>query len=168
MTSRTIVLYSSERKAWKIGDFGLTVRGTSKNQISTTKGKGTPCYRAPEILKDDSKYNNKVDIWAIGCIVYELITEQQAFRSDHDAWEWRFSTDQEKKLPEEIVLDDAPKQLLSKIIGKCLRIEPNERPTVKVINSWLREYLGLPSNESIISSDPSFSRLDRVPSSPGI
>lgn len=90
-----LVLYSSEGNAWKIGDFGLTVRGTSKNPIATKYGGGTSCYRAPELLKEQPKCNNKVDIWAFGCIVYELIAQQMAFRDDFETHGWSFS-DQEK------------------------------------------------------------------------
>ena len=143
-----IVLYSSERNSWKIGDFGITVRGTSKNPITTNEAKGTACYRAPEILKTvkgKTKYNNKVDIWAIGCIVYELTMEKQAFNSDIDTFEWK---DQEKRIPTDVVLDTAPRELISKIIRKSLRAEPKERSTAKNICDWLREYLGLSPVES--------------------
>ena len=80
-----IVLYSSVDENWKIGDFGLTVRGTSKNQISSSEAKGSGGYRAPELLKDN-KYNNKVDLWAFGCITWELIAERRAFNDDFETW----------------------------------------------------------------------------------
>lgn len=39
---------------------------------------GTPLYLAPEILKG-SKYNEKVDIWAIGILCFELYFGTQPF-----------------------------------------------------------------------------------------
>jgi serine/threonine protein kinase len=135
-----VVFYSSESNTWKIGDFGLTVSGTSKSLITTKEAKGTACYRAPELVRNDPKYNNKADIWAIGCITYELTTEERAFSGDMETY---LLTDQEKKLPENLVLDDGPKQLISQIIRQCLLIEPNERPTTKSIGNWLKAYLGL-------------------------
>lgn len=167
---RIIVLYSLERKTWKIADFGLTMSGTSKNPIATTNARGTTCYRAPEIVKELSTYNNKVDIWAIGCIVYELTTEQRAFTNDIDVLGWG-RTDQEKKIPTNIVLDDVPKQFISQIVRKCLRAEPNERPTAKSICNWLREFLGLEANESSKlepTSEHSSIILNDGPSSSGI
>jgi len=55
----------------KIGDFGISIK---LNDTRYAKSKvGTLIYMAPEIIKGE-KYNNKVDIWALGCIIYELCT----------------------------------------------------------------------------------------------
>lgn len=158
------MLYSSEHKTWKIGDFGLTAAGTSKRPITTKEAKGTPGYRAPELLTNDPKYNNKVDIWAIGCITYELTTEQRAFSDDLDIF---YFTDQAKKLPENIVIDDGPKELISQIIRQCLRIEPNERPTTKTIGNWLKAYLGL-SGSAMKMEDTAQGRRPRMNDSPSL
>ena len=40
--------------------------------------KGTFHYMAPEIL-NGQKYNKKVDIWSLGCILYELFTLDYCF-----------------------------------------------------------------------------------------
>ena len=56
----------------KIGDFGISKELNSyKTFTKTNKNLGTLYYTAPEILKN-SKYNNKADIWSLGCIIYEL------------------------------------------------------------------------------------------------
>ena len=39
---------------------------------------GTPCYISPEIC-EGKMYATKSDIWALGCILYELTTLQKAF-----------------------------------------------------------------------------------------
>ena len=52
----------------KIGDFGISTKE------KTSKGlKGKCYYLAPEIEKGE-EYNNKIDIYALGCIMYELFT----------------------------------------------------------------------------------------------
>ena len=43
---------------------------------------GTINYMAPEMIQNE-KYNNKVDIWALGCIIYELLTLNICFQGDN-------------------------------------------------------------------------------------
>ena len=57
-------------KIIKIGDFGVS------KYFKTTKHKtivGTPYYIAPEVINSEG-YNNSIDYWALGVIIYELIT----------------------------------------------------------------------------------------------
>lgn len=82
-----LVLFSSEDRRWKITDFGFTTEGSSKRVVVTTYSRGTTCYRAPELLCDSPIYTNKVDIWAFGCIAYEVLTGKRAFSGDQSARE---------------------------------------------------------------------------------
>ena len=34
---------------------------------------GTPCYFAPEVLQKE-EYGNPIDMWGVGCILYEVMT----------------------------------------------------------------------------------------------
>lgn len=79
-----LVLYSARMNIWKIIDFGNTVDGASHRARTTMHARGTAGYRAPELVSDSSNYTNKVDIWALGCILYELASGKQPFYSD---WE---------------------------------------------------------------------------------
>lgn len=45
-----------------------------------TKRVGTPYYQAPELLIDDKlNYKSEVDIWALGCVYFEIITKNSLF-----------------------------------------------------------------------------------------
>ena len=58
----------------KIGDFGISKQLKAlKRTTVTKKGAGSTSYIAPEIFKK-SKYNNKSDMYSLGCIIYELFT----------------------------------------------------------------------------------------------
>ena len=63
----------------KIGDFGVSKQLNRVNEFAKTQI-GTLTYMAPEILEGQS-YNNKVDIWSLGCIIYELCTLKLCFQS---------------------------------------------------------------------------------------
>lgn len=39
---------------------------------------GTPYYLSPELC-EDKPYNAKSDVWAAGCVLYELATLKRAF-----------------------------------------------------------------------------------------
>lgn len=58
----------------KIGDFGLTKRGKqSKKRRLEPYWRGTPMYLSPEVVKD-SVQETPSDVWALGCIVLEMLT----------------------------------------------------------------------------------------------
>ena len=62
-------------------DFGVSII-LSKNNINNNDFAntiiGTPYFMCPEQC-DSKKYNNKCDIWALGCILYELLTLEKPF-----------------------------------------------------------------------------------------
>jgi serine/threonine protein kinase len=60
----------------KLSDFGLSTE-LSITQSNLTIS-GTFKYMAPEV--ENGKYNNKVDLWSIGVILYELKTCQYIFK----------------------------------------------------------------------------------------
>jgi len=41
---------------------------------------GTPYYLSPEIW-ENKPYNNKSDLWAMGCVLYEMTTLKHAFEA---------------------------------------------------------------------------------------
>eukprot|EP01059_Diplonema_ambulator_P025308 TRINITY_DN42354_c0_g1_i1.p1 TRINITY_DN42354_c0_g1~~TRINITY_DN42354_c0_g1_i1.p1 ORF type:complete len:426 (+),score=87.31 TRINITY_DN42354_c0_g1_i1:51-1328(+) len=61
----------------KLGDFGLATALRHTWQQAHTLC-GTPNYFSPELVAG-RPYNNKTDIWAMGCILYELLAQRFAF-----------------------------------------------------------------------------------------
>lgn len=55
----------------KLGDFGIARILSNTGELASTRI-GTPYYMSPEVM-DNKKYNNKTDIWSLGCILYELL-----------------------------------------------------------------------------------------------
>ena len=59
----------------KIGDLNVSKLSNGMAKTQT----GTPYYAAPEIWVD-KPYDNKVDIWSVGCIIYEMCSLLPPFR----------------------------------------------------------------------------------------
>ncbi|MDO4735241.1 MAG: serine/threonine-protein kinase, partial [Lachnospiraceae bacterium] len=57
---------------YKVGDFGASKRMDSLYTDQTMTGIGTISYMAPEVFRG-STYNNKVDIYALGLVLYQLL-----------------------------------------------------------------------------------------------
>jgi len=62
----------------RLTDFGLSKEGFFKTNDRTSTFCGTPEYLAPEIL-EGGDYNNAVDWWAFGAIIYEMLTGSVPF-----------------------------------------------------------------------------------------
>ncbi|XP_055845575.1 uncharacterized protein LOC129911726 [Episyrphus balteatus] len=62
----------------KLGDFGLA-RVLRRNESFAETFVGTPYYMSPEIVKG-SKYDRKSDVWAVGCLIYEMCSLRPPFK----------------------------------------------------------------------------------------
>ena len=79
------VLYDAATNKIKIIDFGISKctfnKRTQENDAMWTVT-GTQYYKAPEML-NGSAYDQKVDVWAIGVIAYQLIFGHLPFYSEY-------------------------------------------------------------------------------------
>ncbi|KAK7468188.1 hypothetical protein BaRGS_00036601 [Batillaria attramentaria] len=72
------ILLDKKKEIVKIGDFGISKVLSSKSKAYTVVG--TPCYISPELC-EGKPYNQKSDIWALGCVLYELASLKRAFEA---------------------------------------------------------------------------------------
>ncbi|KAG8005927.1 Tyrosine-protein kinase Tec, partial [Nibea albiflora] len=69
----------------KLCDFGFARTMTSPAEGGIyTDYVATRWYRAPELLVGDTKYGKPVDVWAVGCLLIEMLTGQPLFPGDSD------------------------------------------------------------------------------------
>ena len=113
----------------KICDFKKSLKVSTMNPSLIKKNKSamTPCYTAPELFQEEGKYSFKSDLWALGCIMYELAVGQVPFFDDSIG-----------KLITKIIHDKVnfnKKELSNysddfiEVLKKLLIKEPNERAT---------------------------------------
>nr|XP_040137498.1 serine/threonine-protein kinase Nek5 [Ictidomys tridecemlineatus] len=65
----------------KLGDFGIARVLNNSMELARTCV-GTPYYLSPEICQS-KPYNNKTDIWSLGCVLYELCTLKHPFEGSN-------------------------------------------------------------------------------------
>ncbi|MCU0916856.1 MAG: protein kinase, partial [Planctomycetes bacterium] len=102
----------------KIGDYGLTKAISASHHVSHTITVGTVHYMAPEI--GAGRYDRSIDIYALGVLLYEMLTGQVPFLGSS---------------PAEILMKHmtaAPdltniEEPFARVIGKALAKEPAER-----------------------------------------
>jgi NIMA (never in mitosis gene a)-related kinase len=76
-------LFLTKHEQLRIGDFGISkvLHGASaRKEIRETAQMGTPFYMSPEIV-ESSLYSCSSDIWAAGCVLYELCALQVPFEA---------------------------------------------------------------------------------------
>jgi len=72
------ILLSADKKL-KLADFGISKSCESTAAEAFTRI-GTLMYMAPEMVRSSfSGYSNAVDVWALGCVFYELLTGHAPF-----------------------------------------------------------------------------------------
>ena len=122
-------IFMSKNKIIKIGDFGVSAIIKEKKgmqKIRKLKGTvvGTQLYMAPEILQKQKQYNEKVDIFSMGCVFYKICCLKDYQKED-------FIIEGKKIISNEIPTnyDDD----LMDIIKLMLENDANKRPDSKTI-----------------------------------
>ena len=113
------VFLTSEKKI-KIGDFGLAKTLDDNYEMAKTRD-GCRIYMSPERHRGE-RYNHKVDVWALGCILYELCTLKHTFTNVPDILDGRYEP-----------IPDGLHPGVSVYVPRLLHMDPNKRPSADKI-----------------------------------
>ena len=119
-------VFLSNHNCIKIGDLGVAKllaasRAMAKTQI------GTPYYVSPELWKN-KPYNAKSDVWALGCLLYEMVMGTPPFESANM-----------RGLAKKVMRGAYPavssrySAELQGVIKKLLAVNPDNRPSIDQI-----------------------------------
>ena len=75
-------IFMKENYEVRIGDFGITKR-IPPNKTHLTEMIGTPSYLSPEFISK-KRYNEKTDVWGLGCILYEMCKQKKPYFSKNE------------------------------------------------------------------------------------
>jgi serine/threonine-protein kinase len=149
----------------KVLDFGISKRVTLEDfdqykgtLTSTRQVVGSPAYMLPEQVRNARDIDHRVDIWALGMTLYELLTGRTAFDADtFPAVCAAIVTDTPPPLRE--ITPDIPAEL-EQIVLQCLEKDPTRRFTsVNALAKALRPF-GSPEAHSTARAASRSSRRD--------
>lgn len=95
--------------------------------------RGTSGYRAPELLRQDkATFTNKVDIFAAGCMFFEMAFRKKLFETDFALLEYVY-TKTKPSIPTDKLSYSTKDEVdrISSVINATLDLSPFERPTSK-------------------------------------
>jgi len=172
----------------KICDFGLA-RGV-KDDVDLTKYVVTRWYRAPELLCSCLDYDEKIDVWSVGCILAELLgrtplwpgedyikqmdlifssigtptAQDVEFISNEKAYQYIKRLKRKPKVPWSQKFPHVSAEALD-LLDKMLRFNPNTRITVdEALEHPYLEDLHLPETEVACSDKFDFTFEDHLKS----
>jgi len=123
------VLYSQNTGHWKLADFGTASKATSKRLHTTRYARGTTCYRAPELIRDDARVNNKADMFALGCIMFEVTTGEKLFRDDWNIREYALKGEPMFPKMWPLCVPESRLYKLGELAQALLDVDPFKRPS---------------------------------------
>lgn len=74
-------VFLSKSEKVRIGDLGVA-KALAENMDFARTMVGTPFYLSPEMC-EEKPYNEKSDVWALGCVLYELCTFKHPFEANN-------------------------------------------------------------------------------------
>jgi len=150
----------------KVLDFGISKvtsqsgSGSDMGMTRTQSIMGSPLYMSPEQMASAKDVDQRADIWAIGCVLYELVTGRVPFEAETMPQLCTLILHSDPPPPRSIRAD-VP-ELLDQVILRCLRKDRNQRyADVAVLAADLAAF-------SPDAGPRSAARISRVLSSSGI
>ncbi|XP_070564800.1 uncharacterized protein [Ptychodera flava] len=122
-------VFLTKKEVIKLGDFGIA-RTLDYTIDKASTCVGTPCYLSPELCQD-IPYNNKSDIWALGCLLYEMCGLEPAFDANNlISLFYKIVKCDHAEVPK--MYSNDMRELINAILVK----EPENRPSASAILSF--------------------------------
>jgi len=150
----------SDHDQVKVVDFGLAKLAGEAAVTREGTVVGTPAYMSPEQTRGEA-VDGRSDIWALGAVLYEMVTGRRAFAADHEQ-AVLLAIASSDPTPVKTLRPDAPAELL-RIIRRCLKRNPASRyQNAGELLADLRRFRGHASPAEIVTQTlPSLASVRR-------
>lgn len=119
-------LLLTEKGTLKIADFGLARVASSERLTATRHTLGTVAYMSPEQIRGGKDVTHKTDLYALGCVMFEMLTGRLPFMAEGTA-EMLYQHMEEIPPRVSTIALDCP-VWLDGIITQLLEKNPDQRP----------------------------------------
>jgi len=119
----------------KVCDFGLARMTGQKVTMSSMTSCGTPCWTAPEVLRNE-RYTEKADVYSFGVVIWECVTRKEPHHH-MPPFQVIFAVGTQGLRPE---IPKSTPRLLSKLISDCWAENPERRPSFNEIIARLQDF----------------------------
>ncbi|TWT95941.1 Serine/threonine-protein kinase PK-1 [Botrimarina colliarenosi] len=139
-------VFLAEDGALKLGDFGLVRRDDGAELTTSGQTVGSVRYMAPEQVRGRRDIDGRCDLYALGCLLFELLTGRPPFPSTEPMVV--FQQHVEAPPPKlRTLAADAPKSL-ERLMSSLLEKEKEDRPaTAQAVRDALRALLASENGE---------------------
>ena len=111
------ILLSKDHKP-KLGDFGSAMFLVDGEKL-TTQAPGAANYMPPEASGDNCSYDEKVDIYSFGCVIYFTLTGRELKGGEM-----------------------LRHRILQRLVERCVDSDPHNRPSASKVFAWLCNIIG--------------------------
>ncbi|CAD8116049.1 unnamed protein product [Paramecium primaurelia] len=132
--------YIKVGNVFKLIDFGLIRSSISENK---TQQVGSTIFQAPEIIENSSSYTDKVDIWSLGCVFYEILATQPLFDGQtHQEVTKNIKNHKNYPVPVNQKINQLQiSQQLKTILISMLIYDEKKRPSIQQVYDQFNSYL---------------------------
>ena len=126
-----------------LADFGLAFTDDSFSRVRGTTF-GSKAYMAPELLSEgfsSKAQSQKADIWSLGIILYELLTESRPTKTQEDRVKLLEKLASDRTVGPRDDNENVPEEL-DEICRKCLQLKPANRPLANDLVVALAKFAG--------------------------
>eukprot|EP01047_Picozoa_sp_COSAG01_P045995 COSAG01_NODE_4282_length_5176_cov_3.204058_1_plen_384_part_00 len=128
---KSLNIFLADEDFIKIGDLGVA-RFMSTNTTMAETVVGTPFYMSPELF-EEKPYSAKTDVWALGCVLFEVCTYGRPFEASNQAA--LMLKILRGKYDEQAISNKGYSPELADVVSACLTMDPAFRPAVEELLS---------------------------------